>query len=112
MSVLASTRNVSPLALVLIAVTVLAGSTVQSARSSAAAASATVDGTWSCPVPALNGYRAIKVDTTRALGGISSASTMIADLLAGPDSFLAGIIAGPNPGNNLGRVFVSRRSWG
>lgn len=99
-----STGSRSPLALVLVAATLLAASTAESAPSSGAAASATVDGTWSCHVPALNGYRAIKVDTARALG-IAPAEATIATLLV--DGFLAGIDAGPI-GNNPGRVFVSR----
>jgi hypothetical protein len=85
----------------------LAASTAGSARSSDASAPpapATVDGTWSCSVPALNGYRAIKVDASRALG-IASANVTIANLLV--NGFLAGIDAGPID-NKPGRVFVSR----
>ncbi len=99
-----STRYLTPLALVLIAVTVLAASTTAAARSSGGGASTTVDGTWSCPVPALNGYRAIKVETARALG-IAAAGATIATLLV--DDFLVGIDAGPI-GNTPGHVLVSR----
>jgi hypothetical protein len=99
-----STRYLSPLALVLVAVTVLAASTAAAARSSGRTASTTVDGTWSCPVPALNGYRAVKVDSARALG-IAAAGATIATLLA--NGFLVGIDAGPI-GNAPGHVLVSR----